>query len=268
MSNSKSFPLPSGDVAVGIVPIDPATGYPLYSRLLRQVRVLGKCSDLDNALRDTWDGPTPLYVFPTAPMQMQIASTSVDDAAAGTGLRTVEIYYLDADYAEHVETITLNGTTPVLTVATNILRVNQMHAATVGSGTIAAGTVSLTAVGGAVTYSTIPVGRNYSRQAIYTVPAGYMFDLEQWQVSSGSTGAHFCQHTLVATCDEADVHAGVFLPKDEQGTQNGGMVVNYPFAFESFPARTDIKVAIISDGASANVVALTAFFGRLRPVST
>ena len=84
---------------------------------------------------------------------------------------------------------------------------------------------------------------------------------------SGSTGAHFCQHTLVATCDETEVHAGVFLPKDEQGTQNNGTVINYPFAFESFPARTDIKVGILSDGASANVVALTAFFGRLRPVN-
>lgn len=266
MSNSKFFGLPGGEVAIAAASVDPATGYPPGTGLFRSVCILGKCSDLDNVLRDTWDGPTPLYVFPASPIRMQVVSSDAGDTAAGAGVRTIDVHYLDTDYIERVETLTMNGTTPVLTVATDILRVNKMHARTVGANGISSGTITLASVGGATQYSIIPTGRTFARQAIYTVPAGYAFDLEQWQISSGSTGAHFCQHTLVVTSEDGVVTTG-FLPKDEQGTQNNGLAINYPFAFEPFPARADIKVGIISDGAAANVVALTAIFGRLRPVA-
>lgn len=264
MSNSKSFPLPSGDVAVGWVPIDVTTGQPIADlNQADRVKILGRCSDVDDVLRDTWDGPTPLYVFPAAGIRMQIVSTSANDAAAGTGIRTVRLYYLDASFVEHEEIITLNGLTPVLTNAANIYRVNKLHAKTVGSGAIAAGAISLQAVGGAVTYSLIPASRNFARQAIYTVPAGKFMRIEHWQISSGSTGAHFTQHSIVASSDDGIVNPGVFLPKDEQGTQNGGAVIDYEFTIEDFPAGTDIKVAVVSDSNAANVIAMTAIFGRL-----
>lgn len=260
MSNSRFFKLPDGQVAAAVVPlVSPDTS--------GQVRIIGRCSDLDNVIRDTWDGPTPIYVFPAAPMQMQVVSASANDAAAGTGIRSVLITYLDADYDVHQETVTLNGTTPVNTVATNILRVNGVRAVSVGSGGMAAGNISLQAVGGATTYSIIPAGRNLARQAIYTVPDGYKFQLEQWQVSSGTTtGSHFTTHTLVASCEDGALTNGLFLPKDEQGTQNGGIAVNYPFVSEYFPARTDIKVGIVADSANANAIALTVIYGQLIPV--
>lgn len=196
---NNQFPqLPGGVNALAVVPVDVGTGLPLApfdpSRI---VKILGRCSDVDNVLRDAWDGPTPVYVFPTVAQQMQIVSTNANDTVAGTGLRRVRVYYLDTNYVEREEFINLNGTTPVLTVATNILRVNKVHAVAVGSNGLAVGTVSLQAVGGAVTYSAIPAGRNFARQAIYTVPAGKKLQILQWQTSSGSTGEHFCQHTLL-----------------------------------------------------------------------
>lgn len=262
MSNSKFFQLPGGDVAVSVVPVDPATGRAVVESS-RRVRIIGKCSDLDNVLRDTWDGPTPLYVFPSAPMQMQVVSSSANDTAAGAGVRSVEIQYLDGNYVEHSVTLELNGVTPVLTPASDMFRINKMQAAAVGANGISSGAITLSAIGGGTPYSIIPIGRTFARQAIYTVPEGYVFEIEQWQISSGSTGAHFCQHTLVATSDDG-VLTTVFHPKDEQGTQNGGVVINYPFNFESIPARADVKVGIISDGVSANVIALTAILGKLR----
>lgn len=263
MRNRKFFQLQGGDVAA-MVPVDVTTGQPLEGKDFHEtVKIIGRCSDVDNVLRDTWDGPTALYVFPTAPMQMQIVSTAAADNSTGTGIQSVHLYYLDTDYVEREEQITLNGVTPVLTTATNIRRVNKLHAKTVGSSEVSAGTISLTAVGGGTTYSLIPAGRTFARQAIYTVPAGKFMRIEQWQVSSGSTGAHFCQHTLVATSDEGVYNPGGFLPKDEHGTQNGGDVFNYSFNIEDIPARSDVKVGVISDNAAANVIALTTIFGRL-----
>lgn len=57
--------------------------------------------------------------------------------------------------------------------------------------------------------------------------------------------------------------AGVFLPKDDHGTQNGGEVINYPFVSEYYPARSDLRIYNISDNAAANVAVLTAIFGQL-----
>lgn len=263
MSNSQFFNLPSGDVAAAVVVVDPETGLPPNGGTSAgRVKIIGRCSDVDNVLRDTWDGPTPIYVEPTIGIQMEISSTSAaGDVAGGTGVRTVRLYYLDTSYVEREEILVMSGVTPKLTVAKNIFRINKMHAETVGSDGVAAGTISLKS--GPVTYSMISQGRNFARQAIYTVPAGKVLHIDQWQVSSGSTGEHFCQHTLVATSDDGVFAPGLFLPKDEQGTQNGGIAINYPFVVERFPARTDIKVAVISDGGSANVTAMTVLFGTL-----
>lgn len=266
MSNSKEFKLPGGSVAFGVVSIDPETGLPFGGGdSANRVKIIGRCSDVDNVLRDTWDGPTPLYVFPAAPMQMQIVSTAAGDTAAGAGVRTVRLYYLDANYVERQEVLTLNGVTPVLTTATNILRVNKMHAGSVGANGVASGAITLASVGGATTYSLMAAGRNFARQAIYTVPEGKILQIDQWQLSSGSTGEHFCQHTLVVSSDDGVLVPGLFLPKDEQGTQNGGLAINYPHIIERFPPRADVKVAAQSDGASANVIAMTAIFGTLYP---
>lgn len=262
---NNQFPwLPDGTNAYAVVPVDVTTGVPLAAMDPGEtVKVLGVCNDVDNIMRDTWDGPTPLYVFPTAPVQMQLSSTSASDAAGGTGGRTVKIYYLDSGLVPREEIVTLNGITPVLTVATDIYRVNKMHLYSVGSAQVAAGTVSLRAVGGATTYALISAGRNFSRQAVYTVPAGKFLRIEHWQVSSGSAGNHFTRHTLVADTDDGVLNSGVFLPKDEHGTQNGGGTMDYGFAIENFPAGCTLKVGVVSDNNAADVIAMTAIFARL-----
>ena len=265
MANNRVFRLPGGDTAFGVVRIDPVTGLPLPNADSASfVKIMGRCSNLANVLREVWDGPTDRYGPPAAPQQMRIVSSSANDASAGTGVRIVRLYYLDANYVAREEYITLNGTTPVLTVATNILRVNKMHASGVGSLGVASGNISLTSTDGVTTYSYLTAGRNFARQAVYTVPEGYKLRIEQWQVSSGSTGNHFCQHTLLATSDDG-IASPVLLPKDEQGSQNGGMVMEYDFVIEDLPSRADVRVTAIADQSNAGVIALTTLFGRLYP---
>lgn len=224
--------------------------------------IVGRNTDIDNARKDLWEGPTATYAFPTGPIQMKAVSTSADDAAAGTGMQQLHIHYLDENYVAREETVTLNGLTPVNTVATDILRVNWVHSWAVGSGGLPAGNVSLTNLAGTVTYGFVGAGINHGRQAIYTVPAGYTAHINHWQASSGSTGEHFCQTSLRATTHRGVLLPGVFLIQDETGTQNGGSAFNLEVPIH-VPAMADIKISAISDSVSANVTALGSFRGWL-----
>lgn len=174
----------NGNPAVGVwngvevVPYQPfdqalvdnaARGYPGMSTGF----VFGRRTlSVQNTLVTLWDGPTPLYAFPTSAQQMKIASESASDSAAGIGVRKVRIHYLDGDYVPHEETVTLNGMAAVNMVATDVFRINRIHAEEVGSNVISVGKISLTNLAGSVTYSLIPAGLTSSRQAVYTVPAG------------------------------------------------------------------------------------------------
>ena len=225
--------------------------------------VFGKKTGLNNTVCDMWEGPTALYVFPNAPMQMALVSSSINDAAAGTGVQAVHIHYLDHSYQPKTVAIITNGTTPVLTVPTDILRINGMHAIAVGSGQVAAGNISLTNVAGTVTYAYIAAGYNTARQAIYTVPDGMWGYINHWQASSGSANNHFCQISIKAT-----THAGeaipVFLLQDETGTQNGGISIDFPTPIP-IPPRTDVKMSAVSDASNAAVTALGAIMGWFEP---
>lgn len=125
-----------------------------------------------------------LYIFPTAPMQMEIVSASANDAAAGTGIRTVEIFYLNANYEQKREVVTLNGITVVPTVANDILRVNGLRAETAGSGGVAAGLITLRHLSDTPVYASIAIGERESKQFIYTVPAGKCVYLEDLLIAN------------------------------------------------------------------------------------
>ncbi len=114
--------------------------------------VFGRNSLVQNVLCDLWDGPTCAYVFPTVAQQMAISSSSANDTLAGTGIQKIIIHYLDNLYQEQTEILSLNGITPVNTVATNILRINAMHSYQEGTGGSAAGNISLKNTAGTVTY--------------------------------------------------------------------------------------------------------------------
>ena len=225
--------------------------------------VLGRRTNLDNNRCDLWEGPTCKYVFPAAPTQMRIVSTSANDAAGNTGVRLLTIDYLDTNYIERSETVVTAGLTPVTTVSTNILRVNRMHSDTVGSNGSAVGVLSLTDTAGTVTYSVIPSGFVASRQAIYTVPAAKSFYVSHWQASSGApTGSHFTIVSARATSFNGITHAGVFASFDETGSLNNGIAITLPIPV-MVPEKVDMKLTAVSDAANAGVTALGTLMGWL-----
>lgn len=121
-------------------------------------------------------------------VQMSFVSSSVNDAAAGTGLRTLLMSYIEhSTLAAKTEVITMNGTTPVLSVATNIRFINSLTMLTAGSGGKNAGTITVT--NGGLTYGGIATGRRVQMSAYRMVPAGKVFYPDTVFASSNSGAA-------------------------------------------------------------------------------
>jgi hypothetical protein len=137
-------------------------------------------------------------VAPAGGVQMTIVSTSAQDSAAGTGIRTLRFNYLDADLNPQSEIVTMNGTTPVLTVATNVRWVGDLHGLTFGSVKQAAGDITVTNSG--TRYKFLDAGARGTRSTAFRVPAGKRLVIHSFFAgsSSGSAAAK-AQVSLVAS---------------------------------------------------------------------
>lgn len=190
---------------------------------------------------------------PSSGVQMSIVSTSTADAAAGTGIRTARIHYLDADLAVQTEDVTLNGTTPVLTVATDIRFIQCFHALTVGSGAKAAG--EITASHSGTTYSQVATGTLRCSSSARMVPAGKRCLLMGAAGSSISgTSAARVEIRIVSTELYGNQYSDPMLlfPQGSICCQDGGIALAFPVpqpfsegAVIAMTATTD-KAATIS----------------------
>jgi len=220
-------------------------------------------ADVDAAEEDLWAvGGT--YVFPTAEMGMEVVSSSADDTAEGTGARTVKIWYLDDEFNEKSEIVTLNGVTPVATTATDIYRVNAFRVLTAGSGGAPAGNIDIRNLADTPIYSRIPIGLNRARNSIYTVPKSKTLYINALTFSSGnSTGGTYCRFTLRAKYDDiGSAASSLFYPYYEIGIED----CPYEACLETpirLPAGVDIKISVIGDANNSNAICTGAYRGWL-----
>ena len=137
------------------------------------VNKFGHNSDIDTAAEETvWDGGGDYpWSSLTSAQALEIVSSDVNDTAAGTGARTVEVQGLDSDYGVQTETVTLNGTTAV-DLTNTYLRVFRLKVLTAGSGGENAGIITLRLDGAGATVGQITAANNQSLMAVYTIPAG------------------------------------------------------------------------------------------------
>jgi len=196
-----------------------------------------------------------VYVYPTSATVMKISSSSADDAAAGTGARTIQIFGLDASYNEISETVTLNGQTAVNTT-NSFLRIFRMYVVTAGSGATAAGTIyagtgSVTSGVPATIYGMITLTANQTQMAFWTVPAGYTFYLTGVYYSSAnstanaSTNFQFIERPL----------GGVFRIQSSTRTAGNGDFVFDLHTPIFFPEKTDIEIKAVASAGASNVSA-------------
>ena len=195
------------------------------------------------------------FAFPAAEIGMEIVSTSDEDSAAGgtkavgDGIRTVEVHYLDDTFTERVEVVVLDGTIVIALTATDIYRIQSVHALTTGSTKEAEGVISLRGLSDTPIYAQIAVGDNEARMAIYTVPIGKSLYITSWNASVA--GIKYATFELQATVfpSELTLSDGIFFTLDEALVDQGSVLVNVDGPHK-IPAGADVKIRAIASAAS------------------
>jgi hypothetical protein len=106
-----------------------------------------------------WETGMPATLTVPSAVQMSFVSS-------GTDTRRMKMVYVDGDLRERDEVVTLNGTTPVLTQATDVRFINNLYSL---DGTAAR---TVTVSNGGTTYAVIGTDEVQFNQAVYRVPAG------------------------------------------------------------------------------------------------
>jgi hypothetical protein len=239
------------------MPIDSFTGIQLAKGLLYRYKPefkFGFNPAVGTTEESIWD-QGGLYVYPTAAITMTVSSSSTNDAAAGTGARTVAIAGLDANYREIGETITLNGQTAVNTV-NQYLRVFRARVTTAGSGgtnagNIHIGTGTVTAGVPATTYARVSAAEGQTLMAIYTVPAGYTAYIQQGTISTGTEQAN----QYVTARLKVRPFGEIFQTKTLVTLANEFIPFDFGVAL-AIPEKSDIEARAISSS-QENAVAIT-----------
>jgi hypothetical protein len=210
--------------------------------------------DVGTSVETVWaQGGT--YVYPAAATVMKISSSSANDAAAGTGARTISIAGLDANYNEISETVILNGQTEVNTV-NSYLRISRMFVATAGSGatavgTIYAGTGTVTSGVPANIFGMIAINANQTQMAFWTVPAGYtLYLMGVFYTSGNATANAWTNFQLIQR-----PLGGVFRQQSSTRTAGSGDFVLDFHTPISFAEKTDIEIRAVASAGSSNVSA-------------
>lgn len=137
-----------------------------------KVSKFGENNTVGSAPETIWDAGG-LYPWATwdvsGPTTVNLQSTDINDTAAGTGARTIQIEGLDENWEEQEEIIVLAGTTPVASIG-QWQRLHRMVVVTGGTFNGAIG--NITATIGAVTVAQVVNGNNQTLMAVYTIPAG------------------------------------------------------------------------------------------------
>ena len=143
--------------------------------------LIGQNPSVGTSFEDIWDVGGD-FVYPTSGETWEVVSDNAADTSAGTGARIVLISGLDDSFVEQTETVTMNGTTPVVTVRTDWFRINNVFVISSGSGQVNAGTIDIRISGGGTIRSRIRSGRGRTLNGFFTVPAGKTLFGEQLQV--------------------------------------------------------------------------------------
>jgi len=119
-------------------PAIPVTTAPTTSTPNLSVGVIVLSSVTTSSIRKT------TYTQQTSNFTGSIASASANDTSAGTGARTVRIFWVNSTGTTNgTEDVTLNGTTGVNLVTTTICHIEKIEVLTAGSGLVNAGIISL-----------------------------------------------------------------------------------------------------------------------------
>ena len=216
-----------------------------------QVTKFGSLSNVGSTWETVWSYGTT-KVWPTVAYTLSVVSADADDAAADTGAITLRLEGLDDDLAVISETVTLTGTTPVVTTQA-FYRLNRAYVLTAGSSRANEGAITITQSTGGIVMGYITAGLSQTQMMAYTVPAGYSIVNESSVYAvDGVKSADF--RVMIRLLD-SDPTTAPFTPWRQISTLIGETGVTQLSGGYSFlPAGTDIEVQ--AEGASTPSVSV------------
>ncbi len=209
----------------------------------------GCSSIVGTTLSTAWEEGT-IYQFPSVASQMTVSSDNANDNSSGTGARLIVIFYLDENYLQQFEVVQLNGTTPVNTVATNILRINSQELFLAGSnstniGNIFVGIGAITAGKPDTVFSRISTGLGISYDGVVSTPVNSKISFLRFMATTPATKAVEFQFSCSNFFGNQEL-AIPFFGKD---------LINYTEinteGFGIFPEKADIRINVkVASGSS------------------
>src|SRR3990167_7119081 len=193
---------------------------------------------------DIWNGVATTIPLPdqTTGEQMTLVSTSIQDDSAGTGVRTIDVHYVDIAGDEQHEIIALDGTTPVSTVAADIRFVQAIHGESWGTGLVAAGDIVIYRFGDATrVYNKISAGVNVSLSTARMVPAGKTAYIKNVSCSGASNKSMSIRLRITSTHEDTLITDYAYQIKDSFFLQNSGSVKDFACPLTA-PALSVIKM--------------------------
>jgi len=200
----------------------------------------GENLDIDSNMETIWDGGG-LYTYLTSAGVLTVTSTDGDDAAAGTGARTVTVDGLDANYNQVSETLTVGGSAG----SVEFFRVFRAFVASSGSSGTNEGTISIAS--GATTLAQIikvgtgqGTGLGQTLMSIYSIPAGYTGFIYQWDVSTAKSDGN------VFLVKRGHNDNGTWKTQDIIHANQNSIERSYKFPLK-IEEKSDIEVRAISE---------------------
>jgi len=179
---------------------------------------------------DVWDradsnGLQSIWLAPTEARQHIIISSSVNDTAGGTGMRTLRLYGLPNWGTKEVsEEITLLGNVSTVITATSYVIIHRMKGLTFGTGNSAnLGVIHAVAQADSTVTAQINAKEGQTQMAIYGVPSSQTAFITQYYATvNKAQGAAASINMDLAANVEPDIQSTSYLVKNTRGIQSTG----------------------------------------------
>ncbi len=217
--------------------------------------------------------PNGPYVFPPpGGVSIELVSTSINDTLAGTGIRKVEMHYLNSALEVNSVIIELNGTTPVTVdedanPLVDVRFIQCLHVVETGTfGQGAVGDIVARTLGGAGgDFAFINIGNVRCNSSARMVPANKKA-IVYGLVASSISGTAAARSKIQISATELDNHQytdqGLFMPFGSVGVQDNSQAFVLPIP-GNFKAGTIVAMLGSTDKA-AEITG--AWFGWLEDV--